>query len=56
MLHLVDVDSQKHNYGTKSSKVIKALERHDKRLGEIIEVLKFAGIYNDSTIIALGDQ
>ena len=56
LLHLVDVDSQKHNYGTKSSKVIKALERHDKRLGEIIEVLKFAGIYNDSTIIALGDQ
>lgn len=56
LLHLVDVDSQKHNYGTKSSKVIKALERHDKRLGEIIEVLKFAGIYNDSTIIALGDH
>lgn len=56
LLHLVDVDTQKHNYGTKSNEVIKGLERHDKRLGEIIEVLKFTGIYNDSTIIALGDH
>lgn len=56
LLHLVDVDSQKHIYGSKSKEVRKALERHDKRLGEIIEVLKFSGIYNESTIIALGDH
>lgn len=56
LLHLVDVDSQKHKYGVKSQETIEALKRHDDRLGEIVEVLKFTGIYNDSTIIALGDH
>ena len=56
LLHLVDVDSQKHKYGVKSQQIIEALKRHDDRLGEIVEVLKISGIYNDSTIIALGDH
>ena len=56
LLHLVDVDSQKHKYGVKSQQTIEALRRHDDRLGEIVEVLKISGIYNDSTIIALGDH
>lgn len=56
LLHLVDVDSQKHNYGVYSKEVKSALERHDKRLGEIIETLKSSGIYEDTTIIALGDH
>ena len=56
LLHLVDVDSQKHKYGVNSKEVISALQRHDKRLGEIIDVLKFAGIYSNSTIVALGDH
>ena len=56
LLHLVDVDSQKHKYGVKSQQIIEALKLHDDRLGEIVEVLKISGIYNDSTIIALGDH
>lgn len=56
LLHLVDADSQKHKYGVNSKEVISALQRHDKRLGEIIDVLKFAGIYSNSTIVALGDH
>lgn len=56
LLHLIDTDSQKHKYGIKNKEVIESLKRHDERLGEIIESLKLAGIYEDSTIIALGDH
>lgn len=54
LLHLIDSDSQKHKYGIENKEVIESLKRHDERLGEIIESLKLAGIYEDSTIIALG--
>lgn len=56
LLHLIDSDSQKHKYGIENKKVIESLKRHDERLGEIIESLKLAVIYEDSTIIALGDH
>ena len=56
LLHLIDTDSQKHKYGIENKEVIESLKRHDERLGEIIESLKLAGIYEDSTIIALGDH
>lgn len=56
LLHLIDSDSQKHKYGIENKEVIESLKRHDERLGEIIESLKLAGIYEDSTIIALGDH
>lgn len=56
LLHLIDSDSQKHKYGIENKKVIESLKRHDERLGEIIESLRLAGIYEDSTIIALGDH
>lgn len=55
LLHLIG-DSQKHKYGIENKEVIESLKRHDERLGEIIESLKLAGIYEDSTIIALGDH
>ena len=42
LLHLIDSDSQKHKYGIENK--------------EVIESLKLAGIYEDSTIIALGDH
>lgn len=56
LLHLIDSDSQKHKYGIENKKVIESLKRHDERLGEIIESLKLTGIYEDSTIIGLGDH
>ena len=56
LLHLIDSDSQKHKYGIENKEVIESLKRHDERLGEIIESLKLAGLYEDSTIIALGDH
>ena len=56
LLHLVDVDSQKHYKEDKSDEIIEALERHDKRIGEIINSLEIANILDDSTIVLLGDH
>lgn len=56
LIHFCDVDSHKHYTGTDSSDTKAALLRHDIRLGEIIEALKNANIYDNSTIIALGDH
>ncbi len=56
LLHLVDVDTQKHYHGCNSREVKEALLRHDKRLGEVITALKKANIYEESTLILLGDH
>ena len=55
-VHYVDLDSMRHLHGFDSKEAKEALERHDKRLGEIIKSLKESNIYEDSTIIILGDH
>ncbi len=55
MIHLIDVDSHRHDYGYFSREAFDALNRHDKRVGEIIDSLKKSGIYEDTTIVLLGD-
>lgn len=56
LIHLTDVDSHKHYTGINSPDTLDSLLRQDKRLGEIITALKEANIYEESTIIALGDH
>lgn len=56
LVHYVDLDSMRHRYGFNSKEAKEALNRHDTRLGEIIAQLKETGIYEESTIIVLGDH
>ena len=56
MVHYIDLDSQRHEYGFDSKEADEALHRLDKRLGEIVEELKNQGIYEESTIVILGDH
>lgn len=56
LIHLTDVDTQKHHFGTKSKEVQEALKRQDQKLGELFDILDSNKIFNDSTIIALGDH
>lgn len=56
LAHFTDVDSQRHDYGYNSKEAKDALHRHDERLGEIIKTLKDIGIYENSTLIVLGDH
>lgn len=55
LMHLTDVDTIKH-YRNSLEDTKKALLRHDERLGSLIEVLKEIGIYEDTTLILLGDH
>lgn len=56
LLHLTDVDTNRHIYGVHHEKVNAALRRHDQRLGEILEKLEKTGNMEDTAVIILGDH
>lgn len=56
LLHLADVDTNRHIYGVHHPKVTAALRRHDDRLGEIMTALSETGEMDDTTVIILGDH
>jgi predicted AlkP superfamily pyrophosphatase or phosphodiesterase len=56
LIHFVDLDSQRHYHGFSSKEATAAIHRHDRRLGKMIQALKESGIYENSTIIVLGDH
>lgn len=56
LVHYTDLDSMRHYHGFHSKEAFDALERHDKRLGELIQTLEELEIYNDSTVVLLGDH
>lgn len=56
LIHLTDLDDHRHRYGTKSGEAYKALERQDRRLGEIVQAAVDAGIYEDCVFVVLGDH
>lgn len=56
LLHLIDLDEAKHAYGTKGVEVQQAIERMDKRLGQIVQAVWDAGIENETAIMVLGDH
>lgn len=56
LAHLVDMDSMRHAHGVHSSEAKAALKRHDKRLAEIIQATKEAGIYENTVFAILGDH
>lgn len=55
-VHLTDVDTHRHYTGYSSKSSIQALYRHDKRLGDIIETLKKAHLYDSTHLVLLGDH
>ncbi|WP_299745148.1 alkaline phosphatase family protein [uncultured Rossellomorea sp.] len=56
LVHFTDLDTQRHYHGFSSEEAHAAIQRHDARLGKIIRALKENGIYEQSTIVALGDH
>ncbi|WP_130806585.1 ectonucleotide pyrophosphatase/phosphodiesterase [Senegalia massiliensis] len=56
MVHFTDLDTIRHNFGFYSKEAKDALKRHDNRLGKIINTLKKSNMYDESTIILLGDH
>ncbi|MED2971338.1 ectonucleotide pyrophosphatase/phosphodiesterase [Fictibacillus sp. B-59209] len=56
LVHFTDLDTNRHYHGFSSDEAMDALRRHDARLGRIVKALKESGIYDQSTIVALGDH
>ncbi|MBO1913014.1 alkaline phosphatase family protein, partial [Microvirga sp. 3-52] len=48
LIHLVDLDSQRHRHGFSSAEADAAILRHDARLGQILTALKDSGLYEKS--------
>ncbi|MBS4218606.1 alkaline phosphatase family protein [Bacillus sp. FJAT-49711] len=56
LVHFTDLDTQRHYHGFSSDEAQAAIKRHDMRLGRILHALKNAGIYEKSSVVALGDH
>lgn len=56
LVHFTDVDTHKHIYGTKAAQVFEALNRHDRRIGEILDTLDQHGLMDETTLVILGDH
>ena len=56
MAHFTDLDTKRHHFGAFSEEAKQAILRHDVRLGRIIETLEECGLYEETTIVILGDH
>jgi predicted AlkP superfamily pyrophosphatase or phosphodiesterase len=56
LVHFTDLDTQRHYHGFSSEEAIAAIHRHDIRLGRILDALMESGIYENSTVVVLGDH
>ncbi|KRL14074.1 nucleotide pyrophosphatase [Schleiferilactobacillus perolens DSM 12744] len=56
LIHLVDMDSQRHAHGVTSPEAMAARKRLDARLGKIIQATKDAHMYTRTSFAVLGDH
>jgi predicted AlkP superfamily pyrophosphatase or phosphodiesterase len=56
LIHLHELDSKRHDFGVDSGEAIEVLERHDARIGRIMEAVQDAGIGDQTTFLILGDH
>ena len=57
-VHLTDLDTQRHHFGVHSKEAHAAIERHDRRVGELMHLLHRCGmsVKRDTTVVLLGDH
>jgi predicted AlkP superfamily pyrophosphatase or phosphodiesterase len=55
-VHLIDLDDAKHEAGIDSEEVENAVIRMDKRIGDMVQATKEAGIYEQTTFLIIGDH
>lgn len=56
LLHLIDLDTVKHSRGTRDKEIKECLLRMDRRIGEILEGVKEAGLMDHTVFFILGDH
>ena len=55
-IHYVDLDWTRHMYGHSSPEAMAALDRHDRRLQEIFDLVEKMGLMEQTHFIILGDH
>lgn len=55
-IHLVDLDTARHQYGTHSEEASAALHRLDQNVGVLIKALEKAGVMDDTIIAVMSDH
>ena len=56
LVHLTDVDTNRHLYGLDSPEAMAAIRRHDERLGELLGLLRKMGLEDETDVVILGDH
>lgn len=56
LIHLTNVDTVKHNSGISREEVLKALKIVDEQVGQIIEAVKSAGIFDRTAFLIVSDH
>jgi predicted AlkP superfamily pyrophosphatase or phosphodiesterase len=56
LMHLIDLDDAKHEYGTDSPQIGEVILRMDKRIGDVVEVVRAAGMIDDTVFMVVGDH
>ena len=56
LVHLMDLDHQRHSHGLDSPEAERTICQMDERLGKIIRASKKAGTYDETAFIILGDH
>ena len=56
LVHLIDLDDSKHLGGTKGNHIDEVTLRMDRRIGDIVDAVHEAGIYDETTFIIVGDH
>ena len=54
--HFTDVDSNRHIFGASALCIQDALQRHDRRLGELLSLLDALGMEQKTNVVILGDH
>ncbi len=55
-IHFTDTDTQKHEHGIKSTNVSESIDRMATRVEKIIEALKTAEIFDETSVIIMSDH
>jgi len=56
LIHFTDLDTARHDYGVRSPEAYAALDRLAERFGRITKTLKEENLYDETTIVILGDH
>lgn len=56
LVHLTDVDTNRHMSGVENEGIRKALRRHDRRIGELLDKLEELGMEENTNLVVLGDH